>query len=148
MPLIGTRAFAGFVTVTRTEFLMIPVSILNEQLERDGRLALNMARELARTTDLSAREILNQKLRTASERLAAMLLREHSKSPDSNVIESMLSKRKLALRLGATPETLSRILGSLKHLGVESDGNRYVINDIDALRAHAKQSPTLDSPPW
>ncbi len=146
--LIQTPSFASFVTVERSDLVMIPVDVLRDRLERDGGLALAFARELARTTDMAAREILNQKLRPAAERLAGLLLREHSKSPDCNVIAFSLSKRKVALRLGATPETLSRILATLKTVGVETDGNRYIIHDIDALRTFAKPSLTLDPPAW
>ncbi|MCZ8097130.1 MAG: helix-turn-helix domain-containing protein [Burkholderiales bacterium] len=146
--LIQTPSFASFVTVERSELVMIPVAVLREQLQHDGGLALAFARELARATDMAAREILNQKLRPASERLASLLLREHAKAPGSNVIDFSLSKRKVALRLGATPETLSRILASLKAVGVETDGNRYIIHDIDALRTFAKPSMTLDPPAW
>ncbi len=146
--IIGTPSFASFVTVERSDLVMIPVGALREWLQKDVTLALAFARELARTTDMAAREILNQKLRPAAERLAGLLLREHAKCPDNNVIAFSLTKRKVALRLGATPETLSRILSTLKTVGVETDGNRYIIHDVDALRAFAKPSMTLDPPAW
>ncbi|MHB2169294.1 helix-turn-helix domain-containing protein [Alsobacter sp. R-9] len=146
--LLGTPSFASFCTTTRSDLLMIPASSVRDVLRIDNGLAMAFATELARTTDLAAREVLNQKLRPASERLAALILREQSRSPDTNVIDFNLPKRKVAQRLGATPETLSRILAQLRTVGVETDGNRYIIHDIDALRAFAKPSRTLDPSPW
>jgi len=145
---IDTPSFASFVTVERSDLVMIPVAALRDRLQEDGVLALAFARELARTTDMAVREVLNQKLRPAAERLANLLLRENSRCPDSNVVALSLSKRKMALRLGATPETLSRILAQLRSVGVETDGNRYIINDMEALRSFAKPSVTLDPPAW
>lgn len=145
---IDTPSFASFVTVERSDLVMIPVAVLRDRLSHDGALSLAFARELARTTDMAAREILNQKLRPAAERLANLILREYTKCPDSNVIAFNLSKRKIALRLGATPETLSRILATLRTVGVETDGSRFIINDIAALRTFAKPSLTLDPPAW
>jgi CRP-like cAMP-binding protein len=136
---IAKKAGDSFVTVERSELVMIPVAVLREQLQHDGSLALAFARELARATDMAAREILNQKLRPASERLASLLLREHAKAPDSNVIAFSLSKRKVALRLGATPETLSRELHALAAQGlIESRRTRVRVLDAAGL-AHAAE---------
>jgi CRP/FNR family transcriptional activator FtrB len=144
--LLDEPAFASSVTVERSDILMIPADSVRHAVRNTNGLSYRFACELARTTSLSAREILNQKLRSAVERLAIRILREQKNAPDTNVVDFGLSKRQLAAAVGASPETLSRALNVLRNSGVDVSGNRFVVLDPSALRDLARPALHMDGP--
>lgn len=144
--LLDEPAFSSYVTVERSDILMIPADSIRHAVRSENGFACRFACELARTTSLSAREILNQKLRSAVERLAIRILREQKNAPDTNVVDFGLSKRQLAAAVGASPETLSRALNVLRNSGVDVNGNRFIVVDHDALRDLARPTLHMDGP--
>jgi CRP/FNR family transcriptional activator FtrB len=63
---------------------------------------------------------------------------------NGNTLELAYEKRKLAGRLGMTPENLSRSFLQLSEHGVASRGRRIEITDRKALAAFAAPDELLD----
>ena len=97
-------------TVQKSIVLSVPAQMVRNLAETDHdfcRAALQHATRYSR--DL-VRKLHGQKLRTSVERLALWMLEN---SDEHGRIEIPFSKRTLASLLGTTPESLSRVLGSL-----------------------------------
>ena len=78
------------------------------------------------------------KWRTSTQRLADYLLSQ-IKEPDVSPARFVLpyEKRLLAAKLGCTPESLSRILDTLRAIGVTTRDKAVVVRSVSALREYA-----------
>ena len=86
------------------------------------------------------RKLHGQKLRTSVERLALWMLEN---SDERGKIEIPFSKRTLASLLGTTPESLSRVLGSLEKVVTRRPDRTYQIHDHGALIRIGRPSPFI-----
>lgn len=124
--------------------LFVPGKALRNALKVD----LAFARALLRLSVLIGRdyimELKNQKLRTGPERLAAWLLRHRNGKTRSFAFTLPYDKRRLASRLGMTPENLSRTFTVLRAHGVKLEQTRIVVSDSSSLTRFARPDDTID----
>jgi|APTNR8051073442_1049403.scaffolds.fasta_scaffold04662_2 CRP-like cAMP-binding protein len=107
-------------------------------LRNDGQLALRMLATLHHWQLRLMAELQQLKGRTPAQRLAWYLLDLVDQADGKTVVALPYRKGFIAARIGITPESLSRALGRLGQLGVESDGNTFSVADVDALRRFCK----------
>jgi CRP/FNR family transcriptional activator FtrB len=142
---IADEVLLGTVlTLSRSTLVMIPAQVVRNALEKDINFAASVARELSHQCRRTIRELHNQKLRTATERLANWILSAHRAAQESKIIELPFKKRVLASLLGSSPESLSRNISALERHGVAFEGSRIRIDDAEALSALACPTPLID----
>ena len=123
---------------------MIPSSDIRRMLAADQGFAGALATELASCYRAVVRELKNQKLRSAVDRLANHLLRLDRDQGGNGVIALPYDKRTLASLLGMTPENLSRSFAALKSYGVEVNGSSIRLGLRQDLERLAKPSRLID----
>lgn len=124
--------------------LMIPAAVVRALMSQDVAFMTAIVFELASAYRRTIKELKNQKLRTGAERLANWLLIESAKNRDEGQFRLRIEKRMLALRLGMTPEHLSRNFAALQAHGVHAANYDIHIDDFAALRAFAGPSSLID----
>ena len=122
-----------------TRLLEIPAVPFLRRLSEQRGLAATLLASLARWQRRLLAEIGDLKGLNPVQRLGLFLLALTEPSPDRSEtggaeVHLPLTKIQLASRIGITPESLSRTLGRLRSLGVESRGREFVIKDPEALR--------------
>lgn len=133
-------------TAERTRLVMLPSHDVRETFDADAAFARAVVRELGQRFRTLVKATKELKLRTSVERLANELLREQARQGDAQSFELPTEKRKLALRLGMTPENLSRAFRTLQGYGVVTDGASVRLEDREALERFAKPTKLIDSP--
>jgi len=129
--------------VTPVRVLAVPAEAVREAFKRDAGFARAVAEDLAASYGAVVRLLMNEKLRTSTERLAAWILRSCVQA-NGNAIELKFNKRVLASRLGMAPENLSRNLAYLERFGVKTDGREIVVEDLRTLEEFAKPNALID----
>lgn len=114
--------------------LMLSAQRLREQIVLQPKLALSMMGSLAGQFRRMVRQIKDLKLRTATQRLGAWLLKQMPEPRDGIVFDLPMSKQVLARRLGMAPENLSRAFAALADHGVLVRGRQIVITDVRRLQ--------------
>lgn len=106
------------------------------QLYRDSpSLAMNMLAVLSRRLREFTVLIENLALKEIPQRLATYLLHQHAQKPVSSRVKLPVTKGVLANILGASQETLSRVLSRLSQEGlIEVQGKEITILDWDRLK--------------
>ncbi|MFO1147429.1 MAG: helix-turn-helix domain-containing protein [Alsobacter sp.] len=128
--------------VRRSRLLRLPAGEVRDAIAADAAVASAVGLELAiRYRDI-LRELKNQRMRSATERLANWLLVE-SEVAGSASFRLEIGKALLAARLGMASEHLSRAFATLRDHGVSMTGNDVTI-DRDALARFAKPSVLMD----
>jgi CRP/FNR family transcriptional activator FtrB len=130
-------------TLSAARVLATPAEVVREAFRRDAAFARAAAEELADSYADTVRLLMNEKLRTSTERLAAWILCTCAAEGNTS-FELKFNKRILASRLGMAPENLSRNLGILERHGVRTDGRDIVIENLQSLQAFAKPSALID----
>jgi len=130
-------------TVSAARVLSVPAEAVREAFRRDAAFARSVAEELANCYGEMVRLLMNEKLRTSTERLAAWILRSCVAS-NANAFELKFNKRILASRLGMAPENLSRNLAYLERFGVKSEGREISVEDLATLQEFAKPNALID----
>ena len=131
-------------TVDRSQILMLPASNIREAFQRDEAFARAIVVELAVGYRSIVKAYKDVKLRTALERLANCLLRYYREYGNEGLVQLPYDKRTLASELAMTPEYLSRAFNTLKPYGVEVEGSKVRLNDIEALTILAKPNHLID----
>lgn len=131
-------------TTEKSRVLMIPAPAIRDLIGRDPAFSAAILRELAGGFRSLVRELKNQKLRSAVERLANHLLRLDAEQGGRNALELPYDKRTLASLLGVTPENLSRGFATLRPYGVEVNGSCIRLTKPEDLRRLAKPSALID----
>ena len=131
-------------TLERSQVLMLPAGNIREMFECDRIFARAVVVELASGYRSIVKAYKDVKLRTAVERLANCLLRYYREHDSDVLVVLPYDKRTLASELAMTPEYLSRAFNTLKPYGVEVDGSKVRLNDIDALTLLAKPNHLID----
>ena len=135
-------------TLEVSRILIIPAEVVRGLFGQDSAFARAIVRELARGFRAVIKQVKNQRLRTSVERLANWIVRQNLLHGGIGRFTLPHDKRTLALRLGMTPESLSRNLAALNRHGVVARGRTVVIKDVVALTAFAKPSPSIDDPDY
>jgi len=120
------------------ESLAIATAAFLQALREDAGLCYAALEYSSRSNLLLIDRLLDQKLRTAEQRLGQWILLQLSRSQDKSVIRLTYSKRALALELGMTPANLSRLFNVLRDHGVDVDGKTMAITDFEKLRTLAE----------
>ncbi len=133
-------------TLEKSQVLMIPAESVRTALVADAAFTRAVITELARDYRSTIKEVKNQKLRSAAERLANWLLREDDAQGGTGRIALGFEKRTLSSLLGMTPENLSRAFAALKAYGVATEGQWVHITSRGTLQHFAKPNPLIDGP--
>jgi CRP/FNR family transcriptional regulator, transcriptional activator FtrB len=135
-------------TLEPSRLFVIPGEVIRGLFGQDSAFARAIVRELACGLRDMIKQVKNQRLRTSVERLANWIVRQNLVQGGIGRFTLPHDKRTLALRLGMTPESLSRSLAALSRHGVLARGRTVVIRDVMALTAFAKPSPSIDDPDY
>lgn len=131
-------------TAEKSRLIMIPAQNIRDAFKQDDAFARAIVIELANCYRGVVKEHKNLKLRTAVERLANRLLKYHDDQGANGFVDLPHDKRTLAALLSMTPENLSRAFGTLKPYGVEVDGTRISLTDLEGLKTLAKPNILID----
>ncbi len=126
--------------------MAIPAETVRDVFRRDPGFAHAVAAELAASNCEIMRLLMNEKLRTSVERLAAWIVQTCTAHGNQAIVELKFNKRILASRLGMAPENLSRNLALLERYGVRNAGRGILVDDLRRLEEFAKPSPSIDGP--
>lgn len=129
-----------------SRILLVPAEIVREVFAADHAFARTVALELAGSYRTVIKELKNQKVRSAIERLGAWLLQEDVRTGGHGAFDLPFDKKVLAARIGVAPEVLSRAFASLAAYGVTVSGKRVIIDPKGGLSKLAGPSKLLDDP--
>ncbi len=133
-------------TLERSHLVLLPSEDVREVFAKDHAFARAVVSELAQCYRSVLKDAKNLKLRSSVERLANYLLKWQKIQGGADRFKLGLEKRRLAARLGMTPENLSRSIKALQPHGVEVDGAKVNVTDRAALEKLAKPTPLIDDP--
>ena len=125
---------------TDTCVLAISDGDFQRLLEQHPQVTLAVLASVARSLD-DAREVIRQiSTSDVRTRVATALLKLAERLGDADeqgiLIRAPLSRQDLAAMVGATPETVSRVMADLKREGLIDTGRQWVrVLDSEALRA-------------
>lgn len=126
------------VAAEDTEACVLPRKAVQEIL-RNPEAALRLVEEMAKRLSAAEKLIADLGLREVGQRLAAELVRLAAsglKTPEGVVVTIPAPWAEMAVRLGTTPETLSRRLGSLADQGIirQTSARRVLVLDVERLK--------------
>ncbi len=142
---IGGRYPASAQVVEDARLLRFSYRPFSDWIHAEPAAALNMLASMSRHLHHLVREVTQLKTRTASQRVADFLVRLFPTREGSAVVALPYDKSLIAARLGMKPESLSRVLGGLRKLGVKSEQNRVVIPDVALLHDYADSGRPVDA---
>ncbi len=131
-------------TLEKSRIALIPSQDVRAVFDIDAHFARAVVTELAQCYRSVVKNTKNLKLRTSLERLANYLLRQQKRANGKAEFGLLIEKRRLASKLGMTPENLSRAFKSLQSYGVKVNGNHVTISDQRDLENFANPSPLID----
>jgi len=125
---------AAAEAVSDCALLAVPRRAVEAALAKDPALAAGMLLGMSRKLQEFADLIDDLSLKDVPARLAGVLLAE-ADAAGAFTFELSQTKRQLAARIAAAPETLSRALKTLADQGlIEVDGPRIALLDVPALQ--------------
>jgi CRP/FNR family transcriptional regulator, transcriptional activator FtrB len=130
-------------TVEKSRVVLLPSNDVRTAFKQDGAFALSVINELANCYRSVVKNTKNLKLRTSLERLANYISRSQIRA-NALEFDLMMDKRRLASFLGMTPENLSRAIKALRPYGVNFDGARVKITNLEDLNQLARPDPLID----
>lgn len=130
------------VAAEETEACVLPRKAVQAVL-RNPEAALRLVEEMAKRLSAAEMLIANLGLREVGQRLAAELLRlaeSGLKTPEGITVTIPAPWAEMAVRLGTTPETLSRRLGNLADQGIvrQTSARTLLILDAERLKEIAR----------
>jgi CRP/FNR family transcriptional activator FtrB len=132
------------LTKVKTKVLMIPAENMRELIKVDSVFAHAMVSELAKRYRMLIDAFRENRLCNSTERLANYLLRANAQSSTGLQVELTENRRTLAALLGMSPEHLSRAFNALKQYGVEAEGGKISLTNLDKLRQFSEPSDLVD----
>ncbi|MGB0748163.1 MAG: Crp/Fnr family transcriptional regulator [Magnetospiraceae bacterium] len=123
-----------YVTLSDTEVIATPVSVVAPLLETDSRLLFSLLGSLSLRIHGLVSRINALKSLTAEQRLVHHLLDLAAVQSGDGAFTMPYDKKSLAAHLAVQPESLSRLLKKLRNDGVTIKGNRVQIADLHHLR--------------
>lgn len=128
------RAVVSAQALSDGEAVAIPGTTVQTFLNDRPDLVMAMLGALSGSLRGLLAQLTELKLKTTAQRLAMFLLQLAGRDDGPAAVDLPYSKRVIALKLGMTPETLSRALAKLEPLGVRAEGRgRIVIADCAPL---------------
>jgi CRP-like cAMP-binding protein len=121
-------------TITPTRHIRVPCDRLRNRIRAKPDIGLSMIAATAQHLQLLVRQIEQLKAQTGAQRVAEFLLSlteaEHGKA----IIALPYDKSLIAARLGMKPESLSRSFARLRPMGLNVNGSKVTIADVQSLR--------------
>jgi CRP/FNR family transcriptional regulator, transcriptional activator FtrB len=133
-------------TMERSRVVLLPSIDVREVFAVDHVFARAVVSELAQCYRGVLKDAKDLKLRSSVERLANYLLKKQKLAGGGVRFDLDMEKRRLASRLGMTPENLSRAIKALQPHGVAVDGKTVEIADSNDLQRFAKPTRLIDDP--
>ena len=124
--------------VEDAKLLVIPISVLKEQMQKNSQVALGLLSTMSRKNQRQEREIEHLNIQSAPQRIGCFLLRLCPMGKEQNVtLHLPYDKVLMASRLGMKPETFSRALNTLReNTGIKISGARVDIDNINKLTSY------------
>lgn len=117
----------------------VPSAPFMRRLSENRGMAFHLLAGLSLWQKRLIHEITEQKSKSPGQRLASFLLALARDAEGEAQVRLPITKTVLASRIGIAPESLSRALGRLKSVGVESQGREVVLTDLAALRRMVRE---------
>ncbi len=133
-------------TMERSRVVLLPSIDVREVFAVDHVFARAVVSELAQCYRAVLKDAKDIKLRSSIERLANYLLKKQKLAGGGMRFDLDIEKRRLASRLGMTPENLSRAIKALQPHGAVVDGMTVEIVDFQELERFAKPTRLIDDP--
>lgn len=130
--------------LTNTRMLMLDGSSVERALAASTAFATNLMKPMSGQWRMAVRNILDLNCRNAAQRVGAFLLRLADLQKDTPSPVLPIAKRHLAVRLGITAETLSRMLQTVADHGLYLRGRNIVIRDRMAIEDFCGPDPYPD----
>lgn len=140
----GSAASVSVLTVQDSRLLVVPLQPLNALIHSNNRFCENVMRQQASYTERQTRMMKGLKLRSATERLAAWLLENATKTNSRDRVDLPIEKQLLASELAMTPENLARALSTLTSHGIKLEGKRIWITNRTALQRFAAPTAGIE----
>ena len=136
---LGMAHSCTATAILDSEILHIPKRMFDSYYEQYPKLGLRVLQEVSQIVQRSRRTIMRLTLTPVPARVASFLLDEtdpkHSGAPGHSGIEHTLSHQDLALLLGTTRESVTRVLDRLSRDGVIAVSRRSIeVLQPDRLR--------------
>ncbi len=129
---------ARVIETARIAFL--PAEAIRDLMREYADFGRQAAMMLARHWRLLARQLKDQKLRSAPQRLSRYLMTLANGAQASPIeVELTLDRRTLASWLGMSPENLSRSIAQLAEVGVHFRGRKVTISSVSRLHAFCQE---------
>lgn len=125
---------------------LVPVftNVIRHEIHTRPDIAMNMLASMSKRMHHLVVEVEQLKTCSATQRVIDFLLRRCVAREGSAVIFLPYDKTLISRRLGMQPESLSRILAKLRKLGVRTEQNRVVVNDVEALLDYCQREHISD----
>ncbi len=139
-PILAENDFAVTATVLETcTICIMPKATVLDMLQRSSRFALRVMKYLAQEIRLSEDFLMVLTQRPVRRRVADLLLLLHGHDIRGDDWEPLrvrsLKRKEMAEAIGATPETLSRVLAEFAKQGlIEVNRREIKLLDLDALQ--------------
>ena len=130
--------------LTITKIMEIDAAVLQTELKHSAVLASNLMKAISGQWRMAVRNILDLNCRSAPQRLGAFLLRIADLQAESGTAALPISKRHLAIRLGMTSETLSRMLQVVATNGLYLRGRTIIVHDRLSIEKFCGPPPYMD----
>lgn len=117
---------AGAMALEDTRILFFPAEVLEEVARKEPSLLFNMLLVLSRRLKESIELVESLSLKEIPQRLASFLIHALARQDRDDRIDLNFSQRELAKIIGATPETLSRVLKRMNEDGILSLEGRSI----------------------
>ena len=127
--------------LTNVKVLTIDGGDIERAIAQSASLSLNLMKAMSGQWRMTVRSILDLNCRTAAQRVGAFLLRLADLQCDAPEPILPIAKRHLAVRLGMSPETLSRMLQTVASHGLLLRGRSIVVRDRAAIEEFCGPDP-------
>ena len=141
--LFREQALVSARALTSTKLVVIDGAVTQEALSQSTIFATNLMKAISGQWRMAVRNILDLNIRSAAQRLGAFLLRIADLQPGTTAVLP-IPKRHLAIRLGMTAETLSRMLQVVANHGLHLRGRTILIRDRAAIEQFCGPDPYPD----
>ncbi|MGN6057803.1 MAG: helix-turn-helix domain-containing protein [Sphingomicrobium sp.] len=127
--------------LTTAKVIVIDGAVTQEAMNSSTVFAINAMKAVSGQWRMAVRNILDLNCRSAAQRLGAFLLRIADLQPGAGAAVLPIPKRHLAVRLGMTAETLSRMLQVVANHGLYLRGRTIIIRDRSAIEEFCGPDP-------
>jgi len=127
--------------LTTTKLIMFEPAAVTSVTQASGALTSNLLKATSGQWRMAVRNILDLNCRTAAQRLASFLLRLVDLQPETGAPILPIAKRHLAVRLGMTAETLSRMLQVVADNGLHVRGRTIIVHDRARVESFCGPDP-------